>query len=166
MAPGVHQARAKRRRPNSGEARRGVGFRQKTKERTDLSDYRRNLELWNGATQKSAACAPEGTGARTPRHPSAADAYEPAGEAIGDAIGDALSAGLAAVLASGDVAGLAASEAAGEDSGAGVSSDLVQAAVANIIESRARNRTFRIASSFAQGSKQVFRTTFFKLTLL
>jgi hypothetical protein len=116
--------------------------------------------LSNGAEQKGAACASEGTGARTPRHSSAADAYEPAGEAIGDAIGDALSAGLAAVLASGDVAGLAASEAAGEDAGAGVSSDLVQAAVANIIESRARNRTFRIASSFAQGSKQAFRTSF------
>ncbi|MBE3602671.1 hypothetical protein IMX07_03430 [bacterium] len=116
------------------------------------------MEWWNGAEQKGAACASEGTGARTPRHPSAADAYEPAGEAIGDAIGDALSAGLAAVLASGDVAGLASSEAADEDAGAGVSSDLVQAAVANIIESRARNRTFRIASSFAQGSKQAFGT--------
>jgi hypothetical protein len=59
------------------------------------------------------------------------------------------------------VAGLAASEAAVEDAGAGVSSDLVQAAVANIIESRARNRTFRIASSLAQGSAQAFRTDIF-----
>lgn len=93
--------------------------------------------------------------APAPRRRYSGDDQEPAGEAIGlDISPPELAAGLAAMLAS----ELAAAEAAGEDSGAAVSLDFVQAAVANIMESRARNRTFRMASSVDRASAQVKRT--------